>query len=67
MKSVTERLADKFGGAWEYDRALARWLGSNGCVVYRVHRGGFDENGEARIGTTYWLHEPGGNSYEITL
>jgi len=67
MKSVTERLADKFGGLWWYDRALTQWICSDGRTVVRVHRGGVDENGEAMAGVAYWLHEPGGNSYEITL
>jgi hypothetical protein len=67
MKSVTERLADKFGGAWEYDRVWTMWRCTDGRTVVRVHRGGADESGEALAGAAYWLHEPGGNSYEITL
>jgi hypothetical protein len=58
MKSVTKRLADKFGGTWEYDRVWAMWRCSDGRSVVRLH---------ADDGFDYWMHEPGGNSYEITL
>ena len=54
MKSVTERLADKFGGEWQYDRHMARWVSMDGRVVYRMRAG-------------WKLQEPGGKYYEITL
>jgi len=67
MRSITERLADKFGGTWVYDRAANQWVCTDGSKVRRVHRGGCDENGEAMPGVAYWLHEPSGLSYEVTL
>jgi hypothetical protein len=57
MKSVTERLADKFGGTWEYDRKRGKWLCSDGREV------GAQYHGARR----YWMFEPSGNYYRITL
>jgi hypothetical protein len=68
MKSVTERLADKFGGTWEYDRVWTMWRCSDGRSVVRLHSDhGFDAEGKPVQFFAYWLHEPGGNHYEITL
>jgi len=55
MKAVTERLADKFGGAWKFNPKRCEWVAVDGRVVWHI--------GVRR----YWLFEPSGNGYEITL
>jgi hypothetical protein len=57
MKSVTERLADKFGGQWKFNPKRCEWVAVDGRVVWPRYLGV----------RRYWLFEPSGNSYEITL
>jgi len=67
MKSVTERLADKFGGVWEFDREEMRWVCTDGSKVCRVLTGGVDEDRRPCPFFVYWMYWPSGLSYEITL
>jgi len=64
MKSVSERLKDKFGGSWDFDQRTAQWSCSDGRVVVRAILA-IDEGGE-RV-QRFWMYEPSGVNYEVIV